>query len=239
MGDRERRPTPSPRGCDEALDARVVAVNRLTPTIVEVVVRAPFAAQHFRPGQFYRLQNFERLADEGGRHPADDGGPRPHRRLGRPRGGPARHHRARDGQLLAAVRRACARRAPVVLMGPTGSPTEIPRGETVLLAGGGLGNAVLFSIGRALKAGQLPRRLLRRLPAPRRLLQEDEIEAGTDVVVWSVDAGPPIAPRRAAGPRLPRQHRAGDGGLRPGRARPARSSRSRRWTGSSPSARTG
>ena len=29
-------------------------------------------------------------------------------------------------------------------MGPTGTPTEIPTGENVLLAGGGLGNAVLF-----------------------------------------------------------------------------------------------
>ena len=31
---------------------------------------------------------------------------------------------------------------------PTGTPTEIPRNECVLLAGGGLGNAVLFSIAR-------------------------------------------------------------------------------------------
>src|SRR5262249_3545601 len=36
---------------DDALIARVHQVNRLTPTIVEVVVRAPFAAQHFEPGQ--------------------------------------------------------------------------------------------------------------------------------------------------------------------------------------------
>ena len=39
---------------------------------------------------------------------------------------------------------------PVVVMGPTGSPTEIPSGETAMLAGCGLGNAVLFSIGRAM-----------------------------------------------------------------------------------------
>src|SRR6202007_2478999 len=40
---------------------------------------------------------------------------------------------------------------PVILMGPTGTPTETPSGETVLLIGGGLGNAVLFSIGQALR----------------------------------------------------------------------------------------
>jgi NADPH-dependent glutamate synthase beta subunit-like oxidoreductase len=37
-------------------------VSRLTPNIVEVVVRAPAAARAFQPGQFYRLQNFETLA---------------------------------------------------------------------------------------------------------------------------------------------------------------------------------
>ena len=37
-------------------------VIRLTPNIVEVIVRAPMAARAFQPGQFYRLQNFETLA---------------------------------------------------------------------------------------------------------------------------------------------------------------------------------
>src|SRR6185503_5489172 len=47
---------------DDQLLARVERVVRLTPTIVEVIVRAPAAARHFHPGQFYRLQNFERLS---------------------------------------------------------------------------------------------------------------------------------------------------------------------------------
>src|SRR4029078_11071212 len=41
---------------------------------------------------------------------------------------------------------------PVILMGPTGTPTETPAGETVLFVGGGLRNAVLFSIGAAFRA---------------------------------------------------------------------------------------
>ena len=39
--------------------ARVVRVDRLTPTIIEVIVEAPAAARNFEPGQFYRLQNYE------------------------------------------------------------------------------------------------------------------------------------------------------------------------------------
>lgn len=44
------------------LRATVHEVVRLTPTIVEVIVRAPLAAAAFQPGQFFRLQNYETLA---------------------------------------------------------------------------------------------------------------------------------------------------------------------------------
>jgi len=47
---------------DSVLRPTVVRVDRLTPTIIEVIVRAPFAAQRFHPGQFYRLQNYESTA---------------------------------------------------------------------------------------------------------------------------------------------------------------------------------
>ncbi|MFO1282156.1 MAG: FAD-dependent oxidoreductase [Burkholderiales bacterium] len=64
--------------------ATIERVERLTPTIVEVVVRAPAAARNFRPGQFYRLQNYETLAAvrRGTRMTMED---RAHRCLGRPR----------------------------------------------------------------------------------------------------------------------------------------------------------
>ena len=69
-------------GLNDSLRATVHEVIRLTPTIVEVVVRAPLAARRFRPGQFYRLQNFEiaRAADRG--HAAGDGRPGADRRVG-------------------------------------------------------------------------------------------------------------------------------------------------------------
>ncbi|HVL57777.1 MAG TPA: FAD-dependent oxidoreductase, partial [Burkholderiaceae bacterium] len=62
-----RAATPRPvaqlqRDFHQRLRPRIVAVVPLTPTIVEVIVRAPQAASRFEPGQFYRLQNFETLA---------------------------------------------------------------------------------------------------------------------------------------------------------------------------------
>ena len=47
---------------EDELTATVVEVNRLTPTIIEVIVHAPMQARKFHPGQFYRVQNLESLA---------------------------------------------------------------------------------------------------------------------------------------------------------------------------------
>ena len=93
------------------LRAVVHEVRRLTPTIVEVVLRAPVAARRFEPGQFYRMQNFEALRARSAGHDARDGRPRAHRRLGGPRKGPDLGDRARDGRLGRPARLPAARRA--------------------------------------------------------------------------------------------------------------------------------
>jgi NAD(P)H-flavin reductase len=85
---------------------------------------------------------------------------------------------------------------PVVVMGPTGAPTEIPRGESVLLAGGGLGNAVLFSIAKALRDHGNRVIYFAGYKKGEDLFKRGDIEAATDQVVWSTDIGASIAPAR-------------------------------------------
>ena len=181
---------------DDGLVARVHEVNRLTPTIVEVVVRAPFAARHFLPGQFFRLQNFEAFAPEvNGTKLAMEG-----LALTGASADPASGLLSVIVLEMGGSSRLCAmlqKDEPVVLMGPTGAPTEIPRNETILLAGGGLGNAVLFSIARALKDNGCRVIYFAGYKKAADVFKRDEIEAGTDQVIWSVDAGEPIPPRRA------------------------------------------
>ncbi len=85
---------------------------------------------------------------------------------------------------------------PVVLMGPTGTPTEIPANETVVLAGGGLGNAVLFSIGQAMRAAG--NRVLY-FAGYKHMMDRykiSEIEAASDAVVWCCDEEPGFTPER-------------------------------------------
>ncbi|HKM62121.1 MAG TPA: FAD-dependent oxidoreductase [Acidisphaera sp.] len=187
--------------CRDELRPTVHAVNRLTPTIVEVVVRAPAAARAFRPGQFFRLQNYEMhalrlpeaigttlLAMEG--LAMTGAWTDPERGLvsiiALEMGG--------SSDLCASLRPG----EPAVLMGPTGTATEIHANTTVALVGGGLGNAVLFSIGAALRAAGSKviyfagyKRVVDRYKV-------EEIERAADVIVWCCDEEPgfPVNPAR-------------------------------------------
>jgi NADPH-dependent glutamate synthase beta subunit-like oxidoreductase/NAD(P)H-flavin reductase len=184
---------------DEHWLARVERVVRLTPTIVEVIVKAPAAARHFHPGQFYRLQNFERRS--------------PHVHVDDHVASMLMEGIAltgawvdREQGLLSLITlemgvssRLCAYLQPgepVVVMGPTGTPTEIPEGATVLLAGGGLGNAVLFSIAKALKAQGNRVIYFAGYKNGADLFKREEIESATDQVIWATDLGETIAPTR-------------------------------------------
>ncbi len=168
------------------LTAKVHLVNRLTSTIVEIVVEAPLAAKAFKPGQFYRLQNFETFAPY--------------------------YHQTRfamegialtgawvdvDKGLIGLIvlemggsSNLCAQLTvgePIVLMGPTGAPTHIPKNDTVLLIGGGLGNAVLFSIGKAMRANGCRVLYVAGYKKVADRFKVAEIEAAADTIIWCCD----------------------------------------------------
>jgi len=177
------------------LRAVVHEVRRLTPRIVEVVLRAPMAARSLHPGQFYRMQNFEALALRvPGTTLAMEGLALTGAWVDREKGliSVIALEMGGSADLLAYLRPG----EPVVLMGPTGTPTEIPHGETVVLAGGGLGNAVLFSIGRALRAAGSKVIYFAGYKSLQDRYRAEDIEASSDVVVWCCDQAPGFPPRR-------------------------------------------
>jgi NAD(P)H-flavin reductase len=81
-------------------------------------------------------------------------------------------------------------------MGPTGAPTEIAQDETVVLAGGGLGNAVLFSIGRAFRDAGSKVLYFAGYRKPGDRYKVAEIELASDAVVWCTDEAPAFVPDR-------------------------------------------
>ena len=175
--------------------ATVERVERLTPTIVEIVLKAPLAARKFRPGQFYRLQNFETLS------PVSHG-----TRLQMEGLALTGAWTAPDKGLVSTIvlemggsADLCAMLKPgepVVLMGPTGAATHIAPNETVILVGGGLGNAVLFSIGQAFRAQKSKVLYFAGYKKNIDRYKISDIEAAADVIVWCCDELPGFTPGR-------------------------------------------
>ena len=164
-------------------------VIRLTPTIVEVILQAPRAAAKFEPGQFYRLQNFEAFAPKRGAVKwVMEGLALTGAWVDKEQGllSTIVLEVGGSSSLCTLLRQG----EPVGLMGPTGTPTEIPQNETVCLIGGGLGNAVLFSIGLALR--QKGNRVLYFAGYKKQedRYKEEYIEQASDYVVWCCDQSP-------------------------------------------------
>jgi NADPH-dependent glutamate synthase beta subunit-like oxidoreductase/NAD(P)H-flavin reductase len=189
---------------DDLLLADIVEIKRLAPAILEIVVRAPMAASHFEPGHLYRVQNFQstapRVADT---LLAAEGLALPGFWTDKEKG------------LISLIAledggssRLCAGWKPgerIAVMGPTGAPAEIPSGKTVLLAGDGIGNAVLLTIGKAMRAAGNRVIHFAGYGSACDLHSLEEFEAASDVTVWV--AGP------AAGAEPMATSRSGDKAL--------------------------
>ncbi|AZL15230.1 FAD-dependent oxidoreductase [Rickettsiales endosymbiont of Stachyamoeba lipophora] len=130
--------------------SRVKKINFITSNIVELIVESKSAAENFKPGQFFRLQNYSKNALKTKEQTLLMEG------------------LALSGTIVDKTKglisliifetqgssKLCKFLQPnerVILMGPTGSPTEIPKNKKVLLIGNGFGNVVLFSLAKALK----------------------------------------------------------------------------------------
>ena len=177
----------------DLFEARVVEVRRNNPAITELWVRAPMAARKFRPGQFFRLQTFESLSPlvagtrlqvplltVSGAGVRDDA----IRLLVLQWGtGPRLVNRLQPGD-------------PLVLMGPTGAPTDIPRDSTVLVVAGRWGAAVMLDIGPALRAAGNRVLYLAAFGSAREVDNQDELEAAADQILWASAREPAITPRR-------------------------------------------
>jgi len=166
---------------DQQLLAKVHRVVNLTSNIVEVIVHAPLAAKRFKPGQFYRLQNYEAanlgmegLALTGAWVDVENG------LLGMivlEMGGSSN------------LCRALQPNEAIVLMGPTGSPSEIPSNEKIMLVGGGLGNAVLLSIGKAMRDNGCEVIYFAGYKKMSDIYKVEDIEQAANQVVWCCDEG--------------------------------------------------
>jgi NADPH-dependent glutamate synthase beta subunit-like oxidoreductase/NAD(P)H-flavin reductase len=177
-------------------ETRIESLKRLNTSAIELRIRAPMAARKFRPGQFFRVQNFETCA------PRING-----TRLQTEALAMTGAKVDPDTGLISLIvleqgasSRLCATFRPgdpIALMGPTGVRTKIPDGgETILIVGGRLGVAHMLGVGPAMRKKGNRVILVAGFPSASDIICKGELESSADVVVWSTRAGEPVRPCR-------------------------------------------
>ncbi|PCJ25942.1 MAG: 2-polyprenylphenol hydroxylase [Rickettsiales bacterium] len=171
------------------LKSYVKKVNILSDNIVELVVHAPLAAENFKPGQFFKLQN----------HPKNH--------LKNQQGNPASEmeplaitgaHVDKDKGLIwliilemgesSRLCRTLQEGEEIVLMA-SGTATSIAQNKRVLLIGGGLGNAVLAPIAQALLANSCHVTYIAGYKKLKDRFYPERIEQNASKVIWACEEG--------------------------------------------------
>lgn len=181
----------------QSFNAKVINLARKTNTILELTIKAPLAAKHFKPGQFYRLQNFETLA-------------------------PRIDHTLFQMEPLALVTANCDKQhglltfiinessatakicatlkpdEPVSLMGPAGVRAKIPaEHETVLIIGNQASFPFLRSYGNAVRAAGNHVIYVGQFNHRDEIFCQDALEQAADTIIWQTKQGEPISARRS------------------------------------------
>lgn len=167
---------------DYLLMSRIEEVNILSDKIVELVIYSPLAAQNFQPGQFFRLQNYssdvskiiEPLALAGAYVDSEKG---------------LVHLIVWQSGKSSKLCRYLSKNEQVVLMGSNGKPTEILKDSNIVLVGGGVGNAVLCSIAKALKNNNCKIIYFAGYKNLQDRFYQERIEESADIVVWCCEEG--------------------------------------------------
>lgn len=186
--DKNNSPSDIMQRCDSLLLSQVIKVSELADGIIEIIVKSPLAAKNFQPGQFYRLQNYNATAKQIGTS----------KLLMEPlalTGAEVDEHNGIISMIVletggsSNLCRHLEVGEYVSLMGPTGTPTFIPHNENILLIGGGLGNAVLFSIGKAMRKNKCNVLYFAGYRDKNKVFKREDIEAAADQVIWTCDNG--------------------------------------------------
>ncbi|HIW06116.1 MAG TPA: FAD-dependent oxidoreductase [Candidatus Ignatzschineria merdigallinarum] len=177
----------------DGLTATIQSIDASNPTVCEVWIKAPMAAKNFKPGQFFRMQTFETGSEivEG-------------TRLQIPLLTVSGTGSTDDAIRLLVFQWGTGQRLipslkpgdKVVLAGPTGAPTDLPSGKTILVVAGRWGAAVMLDIGFALRSAGNRVIYLAAMGSKGDVDHMDELEEGADQIIWAVGKGDPIEARR-------------------------------------------
>ncbi len=185
------------KNIDRLFTATVSKVQRHTSSVIEVDIIAPMAARNFKPGQFYRVQNFETTAPfVGGTRLQSEAMAMIGANVDKETGKIALMvlEQGASSRLFATFKVGDA----ISIMGPTGVRTEIPKDVgTVMVIGGRMGAAHIQAVGPALRAAGHRVIYIAGFRNKQEVYCQDELEAAADAIVWITEQGDPIPARRS------------------------------------------
>lgn len=165
--------------------SKIVEINKLTETVSEIIVKSPLAARKLQPGQFFKLQNYEVLAQKkNGSLLSMEGLAATCVIIDKDAGLLSftiieKGTSSKISTLLNPEER-------VILMGPTGSAMDLSENEKVLIAGDGTGHASLLPIIKALKEKNNKIVYFAGFESSNDIYQKEFIEKNTDIIIWCV-----------------------------------------------------
>lgn len=164
---------------DYLLTSIITEINHLTSHVTEIIVYSPLAAKNFRPGQFFRLQNYSSDLTKMIKPIALCGGHIDHQ-LSKDHISLVIYGAGRSSNLC----RNLLIGEKIALMGPTGMPFAIPKNKYLILLAEGVNNARLLSISNAAKIRGCKIMYIAGYDQSADLFYQDRIEQSADVVVW-------------------------------------------------------
>ena len=172
-------------------------IQRYTQKVVELTIKAPLAAQKFRPGQFFRCQNLETRATI-----IDNTALQMEAialrcvNVDRKQGTLALivNENSASSRLCATLKP----NEPLALMGPTGASAKIySGGETVMMIGDCASLAEIRTLGPAWRAAGNRVLYIACVSHAAEIYCQDQLEAAADVIVWITNTGEPVAVHRS------------------------------------------
>lgn len=172
---------------NQDFSVKVEKVEKISEHLNEITICAPLLANQAQLGQIFRLQNYCNLAPrKNGQILAMEGVAVTALNINKDKGlitGIVLDH----GGSTSLIKNLQSNE-PVIFMGPSGKPTEIPRkNETILLIGGGRGNMPLATIAAEFKKHDCKIIFCAGYKKNEFVVRQNEMEKGSDILIYAIE----------------------------------------------------
>lgn len=181
---------------DYLFKPKISKITRKAANIIELEVLAPMASRNFKPGQFFRVQNFETFAPLAAQTRLQSEGVA---LIGASLQKDTLNFVVIENGTSTRIFSTFKEGDFISVMGPTGVRTKIPQNqESMLIIGGQMASSHVLAIGEALKAQNNKVIFIGLYETADDIIFKEELEEATDAIFWLTQRGKPAKAKRAS-----------------------------------------